>query len=52
MELRMWYTRDEYVKGNVDLKYMVGKNIPADKLTKLGCATEHRKYAIDIQALN
>jgi hypothetical protein len=52
MELRMWYTREEYKKGNVKLEYMKGTDIPADKLTKLGNVTEHRKFTADIQGLN
>jgi hypothetical protein len=51
MELRMWYTREEYKKGNVKLEYMKGTDIPADKLTKLGGVSEHRKFTIDIQGL-
>jgi hypothetical protein len=52
MELRMWYTREEYKKGKVDLEYMKGTEIPADKLTKLGVESEHKKFTIDIQGLN
>jgi hypothetical protein len=52
MELRMWYTREEYKKGNVQLEYMKGTEIPADKLTKLGVVSEHRKFTMDIQGLN
>jgi hypothetical protein len=36
MELRMWYTREEYKKGDIKLEFMKGTEIPADKLTKLG----------------
>lgn len=52
MELRMWYTREEYLKGNVHLEYMKGTEIPADKLTKLGAVNEHRQFTVDIQGLN
>jgi hypothetical protein len=52
MELRMWYTREEYEKGDIELEYMKGTELPADKLTKLGCITEHRKFASNIQGLN
>ena len=52
MELRMWYTKQEYQMGKSDLEYMMGTKLPADKLTKLGCVTSHRVYATDIQGLN
>jgi hypothetical protein len=51
MELRMWYTREEYMKGNIDLEYMKGTEIPADKLTKLGAVSDHREFTSDIQGL-
>jgi hypothetical protein len=49
MELRMWYTREEFRKGNINLEYMPGTEIPADKLTKLGAVNEHRKFTVNIQ---
>ena len=52
MELRMWYTKQEYQMGKCDLEYMIGTKLPADKLTKLGCVSTHREYARDIQGLN
>jgi hypothetical protein len=51
MELRMWYTRNEYKKGKVDIQYMPGSAIPADHLTKLGTVEEHRQFARQIQGL-
>ena len=51
MELRMWYTREEYQKKNADLEYMQGIKIPADKLTKLGGVHDHQEFAKDIQGL-
>jgi hypothetical protein len=51
MELRMWYTRNEYAKGKVDFNYMNGAEIPSDHLTKLGTVEEHRKFARSIQGL-
>ena len=51
MELRMWYTRNEYKKGKVDIQYMPGSEIPADHLTKLGTVEEHRQFARQIQGL-
>ena len=35
MELRMWYAQEQVKMGNVIVRYMDGKNIPTDKLTKL-----------------
>ena len=52
MELRMWYTRLEYQKSNVDAEYLSGLRTPADKLTKLGCYSEHVEFANNIQGLN
>ena len=52
MELRMWYTREEYKKGDVEFEYMSGNEIPADKLTKLGNVVEHRKFTTSIQGLS
>lgn len=52
MEARMWYTREQYSKGRVDLSYMPGVDIPADKLTKLGCVEEHRMFALNIMGAN
>ena len=51
MELRMFYTREEYYKGRVQLEHRSGKILTADKLTKLGNVEEHRKFAADIQGL-
>ena len=52
MELRMWYSREEYRKGKVVLDYMPGVEIPSDKLTKLGNVTEHKVFVRDILGLN
>jgi len=51
MELRMFYTREEYQKGRVNIEHRSGKILTADKLTKLGNVEEHRKFAADIQGL-
>jgi len=51
MELRMYYTREEYQKGHVQMEHQSGKLLTADKLTKLGNVTEHRQFAADIQGL-
>ena len=52
MELRQFYTREEFQKGNVTLEYMPGTVLPADKLTKLGNVTEHEAFASNIMGLN
>ena len=52
MELRMFYTREEYYKGRVQLEHRSGKILTADKLTKLGNVEEHRIFAADIQGLS
>jgi hypothetical protein len=51
MELRMWYTREQYARGKLLLKHKKGTVTAADKLTKLGCIAEHRMFAINIQGL-
>jgi hypothetical protein len=52
MELRMWYDRERYKKGNVLVEWMSGKTIPADKLTKLGTREEHEVFTRDIMGLS
>ena len=44
IELRMWFTREKYQRGNIHLEHMPGKILPADKLTKLGNIEEHRSF--------
>ena len=51
MELRMWYTREVYKQGDIELTYMSGKEIPANLLTKLGTANQHREFVSDIMGL-
>ncbi len=48
MEMRMWYIRDAYAKGDTDIHFMNGVKIPTDKLTKLGTADEHRVFCRSI----
>ena len=52
MELRMWYVRERYKKGDVLVEWMTGKKIPADKLTKLGTREEHEVFTRDIMGLS
>jgi hypothetical protein len=51
MELRMWYTREQYKMGRISLIYMPGCDIPSDKFTKLGNKIEHNKFLYNIQGL-
>jgi hypothetical protein len=48
MELRMWFVRERYQQGNVIIDWMSGKEIPADKLTKLGTREEHELFTREI----
>jgi hypothetical protein len=52
MQMRLWYTREEYLKGNVDMDHMAGVEIPPDKLTKLGSVADHRPFTRRIQGLD
>lgn len=51
MELRLWYTRDEYKKEKSFLDHMPGADIPADPCTKPTCVSAHRKHTINIMGL-
>ncbi len=51
MELRMWYVREQYQHGKVDVEYMPGVKIPSDKLTKLGNKKSHTEFMCDILGL-
>jgi hypothetical protein len=51
MELRLWYTRDEYKKGKFHLDHMSGDIIPADPCTKPTSITAHREHTKDIMGL-
>jgi hypothetical protein len=48
MELRMWYAREYYKQGNVELLYMKGLQLPADKLTKPSCKEEFKNFQYNI----
>jgi hypothetical protein len=45
MELRMWFVREHYQNGDVDLHYMPTEFLPADKLTKLAHSDDHQRFA-------
>jgi hypothetical protein len=52
MQMRLWYTREEYCKGTVELAHMPGVDIPTDKMTKLGNVFEHRQFTRRVQGLD
>jgi len=52
MELRMWYVKEEYQKGKLELVHMNGIDLPADKLTKLAGFSDHRMFTKNIMGLN
>lgn len=44
MELRMWYTREQYAMGSYELEHMKGTTLPADRITKPQTREEHAEY--------
>lgn len=52
VEMSMWYTREEFSKGNFEFEYMPGIEIPTDKMTKLGNVTEHREFTRNVLGHN
>jgi hypothetical protein len=50
--LRSDTTRDTIQKGQFELIHMPGKEIPADKLTKLGNISEHAQFRSQILGLS
>ena len=51
IELRMWYTRELFQQGDINLQHMPGTQIPTNLLTKLGTASQHREFVVDIMGL-
>jgi hypothetical protein len=53
MELRLWYTREQYMIRKYKIEFMHGDIVPADKLTKLGTwKKDHEKFMmVDILGL-
>jgi len=51
MELRMYYTREQYSQGFYELIHTKGTELAADKLTKLGSRKDHRIFMENIQGL-
>lgn len=52
MEVRMWYTREQYQMGNVDVVWKSGKTLVADKLTKLANRLDQQEFMHDVQGLS
>jgi len=52
MERRMWYTREQFEKGNIELMHIGTKENTSDKLTKLGSILEHQIFTTDIMGLH
>lgn len=44
VELRMWYIREQYAMGNIELVHMSGKVLPADRMTKPSTREEFEEY--------
>lgn len=51
MELRMWYTREQYRLGNSVIKWRSGATIAADKLTKLADKLGQSEFRYSVQGL-
>lgn len=51
MEIRMWYTREQYRISNVDLQWKSGIVLSADKLTKLADKADQYEFMYDVQGL-
>eukprot|EP00388_Colpodella_angusta_P046725 GDKK01070407.1.p1 GENE.GDKK01070407.1~~GDKK01070407.1.p1 ORF type:complete len:254 (+),score=-19.77 GDKK01070407.1:41-763(+) len=51
MELRMWYVREQYAMGSVDLLHMPGVILPADRLTKPSTKQEQAEFTSFVMGL-
>ena len=51
MELRMWFIREQYKSGRLNLRWESGKKLEADYLTKLATRAEHLRFQYNIQGL-
>jgi hypothetical protein len=51
IELRMWYTREQFKQGKFCFDYMPRKELPADKLTKLASREDHETFRHHILGL-
>lgn len=51
MEIRMWYTREQYQMGNVVVDWKAGKYLVADRFTKLASKLDQQEFRFDVQGL-
>jgi len=51
MELRMWYVREQFAMGNVDMMHMPGTVLPADRLTKPSTKQEQAEFTSFVMGL-
>lgn len=51
MELRMWYVREQFAMGNVDMMHMPGTVLPADRLTKPSTKQEQAEFTRFVMGL-
>lgn len=51
MELRMWYVREQFAMGNVDMMHMPGAVLPADRLTKPSTKQEQAEFTSFVMGL-
>lgn len=52
MELRLWYSREQYKSGKVDLQYWSGTDILPDQLTKVGTNDQFRTFVYNLMGLS
>jgi hypothetical protein len=52
MEVRMFFTREQYMLKHFNIYYMAGNQLPADKLTKLSHIDEHWRFVEEILGLS
>jgi hypothetical protein len=48
MELKEWYIKEQYKMHKANVRHLGGTVLTADKQTKLGCVSDHRKFTADI----
>ena len=51
VQLRMFYIREKYAEGKINLEYMSGETIPVDQLTKIGSKEKFLKFRDNILGL-
>lgn len=51
MEIRKWYVREQYQMGNIDVQFVPGSLLSADKFTKLGDRLDHQEFMYNVLGL-